>query len=46
LVASTDLEKTLDAMKEVTRGASVPPAKTVVQLTNSPDLGLWLIGPL
>jgi hypothetical protein len=45
LVASTDLEKTLDDMKEVTGGADVPSAKMADQLPWLAGHGLWPIGP-
>jgi hypothetical protein len=37
LVASTDLEKDLDAAKEVTRGADVPSVKMAGRSANSPS---------
>jgi hypothetical protein len=37
LVASTDLEKTLDAAQEVIRGAGMPSVKMVGWPANSPD---------
>jgi hypothetical protein len=36
LVTSTDLEKDLDAAKEVTDGAGAPSTKMAGRLTNSP----------
>jgi hypothetical protein len=42
LVTSTDLEKTLDAVKEVTRGAIAPSAKMAGRPAGH---GLWPIGP-
>jgi hypothetical protein len=50
LVASTDLERALDATKEVTEGAGVPLVKMSSQLAGQlpwiAGHGLWPFGPL
>jgi hypothetical protein len=44
LVASTDLEKTVDATKEVTRGAGAPSTKLVGRSANSPSRTAMVCG--
>jgi hypothetical protein len=44
LAASTDLEKDLDAAKEVTGGAGAPMAKMADQLANSPSQPAMVCG--
>jgi hypothetical protein len=46
LVALIDLEKTLDAVKEVIGGAGAPSAKMAGWLTNSPDRPAMVCGHL
>jgi hypothetical protein len=46
LVASTDLEKDLDAVKEVTRGVGAPSVKMVGRLADSPGQSAMVCGHL